>query len=129
MEINIPLGTTFRSEQKVEEKHTASEYGSGLAKVFSTPALVALMENAAYRNLEPFLPEGFSSVGTEICVKHQKATLPGDTVYAISKIVEVDRRRIEFEIEAYDSKGLIGQGKHQRFIIETQKFMAKLAEQ
>ncbi len=129
MEIKIPVGHTFKVEQIVEEKHTAAQYGSGLAKVFSTPALVALMENAAYRSLEEFLPQGFSSVGTEICIKHLKATLPGDKVYAISKVVEVDRRRIEFEVEAYDSKGLIGQGRHQRFIIENQKFMAKLAEE
>lgn len=126
MDIRIPTQKTFRSTQIVEEKHTAAEYGSGLAKVFATPALVALMENASYKCIEEFLPEGYSSVGMEICVKHLKATLPGDTVYADSKIVVVDGRKISFEIEAYDSKGLIGIGKHDRFVIDNAKFLAKL---
>ncbi len=126
MEISIPVGREFRSEHIVEEKHTAAAYGSGLAKVFATPAMVALMENAAYKSIEEFLHEGFSSVGTEISVKHLKATLPGDLVYAVSKIVLVDGRRIEYEIEAYDSKGLIGTGTHQRFIIDNERFLAKI---
>jgi predicted thioesterase len=128
MDISIPVGREFRSEHIVEDKHTAAAYGSGLAKVFSTPALVALMENAAYKNIEAYLPQGFSSVGTEISVKHLKATLPGDLVYAVSKIMVVEGRRIEYDIEAYDSKGLIGTGKHQRFIIDSARFLAKLGQ-
>ena len=126
MEIKIPTNKTYRTNLVVEDKHTAATYGSGLANVFATPALVALMENASYKCIEEFLPEGYSSVGMEICVKHLKATLPGDSVYADSIVVAVDGRKISFEIEAFDSKGLIGTGKHDRFIVDTKKFMAKL---
>ncbi len=126
MEIAIPLGIEYRAEQKVEKKHTAASYGSGLAEVFATPALVALMENASYKCIEGYLPQTYSSVGTEINIAHLKATLPGEEVYAISKTVAFDGRKVSFEIEAYDSKGLIGKGTHQRFLIDTVKFMAKL---
>ena len=68
--------------------------------MFATPALVALMENAAYKCIEMYLPDGYSSVGTEINVKHLRATLPGDKVYAISKTVAFDGRKVDFEVEA-----------------------------
>ena len=126
MEIKIPIKKTYRATQIVEDKHTAIEYGSGLAKVFATPAMIALMENASYKCIEEFLPEGYSSVGTEICVQHLRATLPGDSIYADSTVVSVDGRKISFEVEAFDSKGLIGTGKHDRFMVETKKFLAKL---
>lgn len=88
--------------------------------------MIALMENASYKCIEEFLPEGYSSVGTEICIQHLRATLPGDSVYADSTVVSVDGRKVSFEVEAFDSKGLIGTGKHDRFLVETKKFLAKL---
>ena len=126
MEIEIPIEIEYRAELIVDNQHTAAEYGSGLAKVFATPALVALMENAAYKCIEMYLPDGYSSVGTEINVKHLRATLPGDKVYAISKTVSFDGRKVDFEVEAFDSKGLIGKGTHQRFVINSARFMDKL---
>lgn len=128
MEINIPSGITNRIEHIVRNNDTAEQYGSGIAQVFATPALVALMEQTAYKSIEPYLPVGWSSVGTEIEVKHLKATLPGDTVYAISKLVSVEGRCIEFDISAFASKGLIGIAKHRRFLVDTERFMTKLSD-
>jgi predicted thioesterase len=75
MEIKIEPGITGIETMIVEKKDTAKHYGSGLAEVFATPALVALMENTAYKSIEPYLPEGFSSVGIQVNVSHKKASL------------------------------------------------------
>lgn len=126
MKIEIPVGIEYRSELIVDNQHTATKYGSGLAEVFATPALVALMENAAYKSIEMYLPDGYSSVGTEIHIQHLRATPPGDKVYAISKTVAFDGRKVDFEVEAFDSNGLIGKGTHQRFVVNSARFIDKL---
>lgn len=128
MDIEIPTGQTFRSELTVDNQHTALAYGSGLVNVFATPALVALMENAAYKCIEPFLPQGFSSVGTEVSIKHLKATLPNKKVYAVSKVLSVSGRRVLFEVEAFDADGLIGSGEHERCVVYNEHFMNSLKD-
>ncbi len=103
---------------------TADRVGSGLAQVFATPMMIALMEQTCAESVAPLLPEGQSTVGTHINVSHCSATPIGMEVWCDSELVEVDRRRLVFSVKAYDSCGLIGEGRHERFIIENAKFQA-----
>jgi len=127
MEQTLELGAKFTSTQIVTKELTAAHYGSGLVEVFATPAMVGLMENAAMNAVLPFLPQGQNTVGTEICVKHIKATPLGMKVSSEAILTEIDGRRLTFSIKAWDEEGEIGNGTHTRFIINTEKFMAKLA--
>lgn len=112
----------------VEERHLASTLGSGLAAVFATPMLVALCEEAASQAVAPRLPAGQQTVGTWISLKHLAATPPGMRVTARATLVEVDRRRLRFELEAWDDVEKIGEGEHERFIIDAARFEARIAE-
>lgn len=107
-------------------EHSASVVGSGGLEVFSTPSMIALMENTAAGSLAPHLEEGQGSVGTAVNIKHIAATPLGMKVTCESEIIEIDRRRLVFSVKAYDEKGLIGEGTHERFIIDNEKFMNKL---
>ena len=126
MDIQLELGLQGRQELTVEMKDTASKYGSGLVEVYATPAMVALMEKTCLESVLPFLPEGHGTVGTKLNISHSKATPVGMTVTCESKLVEIDRRRLVFEVVATDEQGEIGTGSHERFVINTEKFMAKL---
>lgn len=125
-DINIPVGVSYEASQTVTENDTASRYGSGLVAVFATPAMVALMENASLNAVISYLPSGFNTVGVEIAVSHVKATPINQVVKCKATLVSIDGRRLDFEVVATDEEGLIGKGTHSRFIIETEKFMAKL---
>jgi fluoroacetyl-CoA thioesterase len=129
MELNIPINHTYEIDLIVKKEQTALAYGSGLAEVFATPALVAFMENAAYKSIEQFLPEGHSTVGMEINIKHLKATLPGKKLVARSKVTAVDGRKISFEVEVFEGDQLAGTCTHDRFLINNEKFIAKLQTQ
>lgn len=96
--------------------------------VFATPALVAIMENAALMAVASYLPEGFNTVGIEISTTHVKATPIGMEVKATARLINVDGKKLTFEIVAEDEEGVIGKGVHSRFIIDTEKFMAKLTK-
>ncbi|MDR2550856.1 MAG: thioesterase family protein [Desulfobulbus sp.] len=126
MEIQIPAGVKGKEEVMVTLETTAARYGSGLVEVFATPAMVALMEKTCLVSVLPFLPEGFGTVGIKVDIAHTKATPVGMKVTCESTLVEVDRRRLVFELVAHDEKGEIGRGRHERFIIDTGKFMEKL---
>lgn len=112
----------------VEKNDTASVYGSGLLDVLSTPAMIAMMEQTAMKAVEACLNEGEGTVGTQVCVKHIKATPVGHTLTCTATLMEVVGNRLLFNVEASDDKGLIGEGIHERFIIDNQKFMTKLKE-
>ncbi len=121
----MEIGAKFKVTIKVEEKDTAKAHGSGTLSVLATPRMIALMEESAYKCIEKYLEEGQSSVGTYLDVKHLSATPVGMEVYAESEIIEVDGRKVVFSVKAYDEKGLIGEGKHERFIVFSEKFVAK----
>ncbi|WP_028318519.1 thioesterase family protein [Desulfobulbus elongatus] len=126
MEIQIPTGVRGKEEQMVTAETTAARYGSGLVEVFATPAMVALMEKTCLTSVLPYLPEGFGTVGIKVDITHSKATPVGRRVTCESTLVEVDRRRLVFEVAAHDEKGEIGRGRHERFVIDTKKFMEKV---
>jgi predicted thioesterase len=121
----MEIGAKFKVTIKVEEKDTAMAHGSGTLAVLATPRMIALMEESAYKCIDKYLEEGQSSVGTYLDVKHLAATPVGMEVYAESEVTEVDGRRVVFSVKAYDEKGLIGEGKHERFIVFSGKFVAK----
>ncbi|MEI6754170.1 MAG: thioesterase family protein [Paludibacter sp.] len=115
----------FSQTITVNENQTASEYGSGLLPVFATPALVALMENTAIQLIE--LPEGGSSVGTSISVKHLKASAIGEIINCEATLTAVEGRKYKFELTATDSAGdVVGTGNHERILIDVKRFMNKL---
>lgn len=112
----------------VEERHTAAAYGSGLVPVLSTPHLVALLESAAKETVQPYLKEGQSTVGTLVNVRHLAATPVGMQVRACAELVEVDGRRLRFRVEAWDEREKVAEGEHERFVIDWERFMARVAQ-
>ncbi|MBM9510813.1 thioesterase family protein [Desulfobulbus marinus] len=126
MDMQLEPGVQGREELIVEQKDTAARYGSGLVEVYATPAMVALMEKTCLQSVLPFLPAGHGTVGVKVNVSHSKATPVGMQVVCESELIEVDRRRLVFKVVARDEVGEIGRGLHERFVIDTEKFMAKL---
>ncbi len=109
----------------VTEDFTALKMGSGSLEVYATPAMVALMEQAAAESVEELLGEGKTSVGTKMEVEHLAATPLGMKVTCRSTLTAVDNRKLTFAVEAYDEAGLIGKAHHERFVIDTQRFLEK----
>ncbi len=121
----IEIGLTGRSETVVSEANTAAAIGSGLVPVFATPHMIALMENAAANSLLPYLSPDEGSVGVHLDVSHSAATPIGMKVWAVTEVTAVDGKKITFDVAAYDERGQIGHGTHERFIIKPERFLAK----
>ena len=121
----MEAGITGTQTITVTEENTAKVMGSGALDVFATPAMIALMEKTAWESVQPYLEEGSGTVGTLMNVKHVAATPVGMEVTCETKLVEVDRKRLVFEVKAYDAAGVIGEGTHERFIIDNERFLAK----
>ena len=121
----IKVGITGEAKDQVTENNIAKTLRSGELKVYATPAMVALMEEAAYKSVQDELEEGKGTVGTEMNVKHLASTPIGMEVTAKAELIEVDRRRLVFKVEAFDERGKIGEGIHERFIIDNDKFQEK----
>ncbi|KEI00741.1 thioesterase family protein [Clostridium botulinum] len=126
MEFNVHEGTKGLMEMVVEEQHSAKKVGSGLVDVFSTPSMIALMENTSQASVKDSLPEGYATVGIEISVKHMKATPIGMKVRCETILKKVDRKKLVFEVEAYDEAGKIGEGTHTRYIVNSQEFVKNI---
>ncbi len=126
MDFEIEVGVIGSMEIVVSKELTAAKYGSGLIEVFATPAMISIMESTAHTSVQKYLPDGFITLGIEVNIKHLKATPVGMKVNCESKLINVGGRKLTFEVNAYDEKGLIGTGLHVRFIVETKKFMDKL---
>lgn len=122
MEIGISASQTIL----VTQEKTAEAMGSGELPVFATPAMIALMENTAYKLVSAHLESGQGTVGTLMNVKHTAATPVGMEVTCEAKLIEIDRRRLVFSVCASDEKGPIGEGTHERFIIDNEKFLARV---
>ena len=121
-------GITNTVTLTVTVKDTAKTHGSGTLDVFATPAMIALMERTAMDSVAEYLAEDEATVGTEINVKHLSATPIGCVVTCQSELTEIDGRKLTFKVTASDPKGVIGEGTHTRFIIKTEKFLAKARE-
>ena len=121
----LETGIKGRQEVVVSDANSAKTMGSGTLDVFATPAMTALMEKTAWMSVADQLDEGCGTVGTLLNVTHDAPTPLGMTVWCETELVEVDGRRLVFDVAAYDAKGKIGGGRHERFIIQNEKFQAK----
>ncbi len=123
--MELKVGLTGSAEVLVSEENTAKTMGSGALDVFATPSMIALMEKAASIAVQPFIEEDSSTVGTMINIKHIAATPVGLNVTARAELVEIDGKRLVFSVEAFDGKDKVGEGQHERFIINAQRFISK----
>lgn len=121
----METGIIGQEELIVNEMNTAEALGSGSLAVFATPAMIALMEKTARLSVAPFLENGQSTVGTLVNVKHLSASPVGMKITCRTELKEIDRRRLVFHVECSDEAGIIGEGEHERFIIDEAKFMTK----
>ncbi len=127
MEHVIKTGIKSSLEVTVTNELTAAVYGSGLVEVYATPAMIALMERTCQLSVQEQLPEGHLTVGILVNVRHLKATPVGMKVVCNSELIEIDGKRLVFRVVANDEEGMIGEGIHERFIVDQAKFMSKLA--
>ncbi len=125
---NIVPGAVYEADELVTDELTAAVYGSGLVAAFATPALVALMENAAFNAVRPFLATGQTTVGIEVNIKHLAATPPGMRVRARAELLQVNGRRLDFKVEAWDDAEKIGEGTHTRMIVDSARFQARFEQ-
>ncbi len=123
--MEFTIGLRGEATASVDSSNTAKTMGSGELEVFATPSMIALMEKASTNALAEDMPGDSSSVGTMISVKHMAATPVGMKVTAKAELVEVDGKRLVFWVEAFDETDKIGEGKHERFVINKERFMTK----
>ncbi len=123
----MPLepGLTGESTTTVVHENTAAYVGAGGVEVFATPMMIALMEQAAWQSVANSLDPGYVTVGTSINVRHLAATPIGQRVRAIAELMQIDGRRLVFKVEAYDENQKIGEGQHERFIVNLDRFLKK----
>lgn len=130
--MELRTGIKNQKELTVTREMCADAWGSGGLPVFATPAMTALMENTAWESVEPCMEEGYSTVGMHLEISHISASPVGSHITCESELIEVDGRRLVFRVTAWDDAGPIGEGMHERFIINIGKFMmraeAKLQE-
>ena len=122
----IETGLKYTSELTVTDDVTAVKMGSGDMPVLATPAMMALMENAAMKAVAKELPEGCTTVGGHIESSHLRPTKVGDKVTATAEVTKVDGKKITFKVAAYSGDTLLGEGTHLRFIVDKERFMSKL---
>lgn len=122
----LEIGLNHESVTIVSQTNSAKTLGSGDMDVFATPAMVALMENAAMLAVASALPEGSATVGTQMNTSHIKASPIGATITASAELTEVEGRKLTFAVRAWDEKGVIGEGVHTRFVVDRERFLSKL---
>jgi predicted thioesterase len=118
----IKLGLTGSAELVVGEQHTAPRIGSGRVHVLATPVMINLIEAAALQAAEHLLPDGYQSLGTRLDVKHYAATPVGMKIRATAEVVKVEGRSIFFTVRAEDEKEPIGDGSHERVVVNVDRF-------
>ncbi len=124
----LQTGIKGKIELTVTKDKCAGALGSGELDVFATPAMIALIEETAWRSVAPYLQPGEGTVGTALNVRHLAATPLDCSVTCETELITVDRRRLVFETKVFDASGLVGEGTHERFVIQHEKFMQKVNE-
>ena len=122
----VEVGLKHTSELTVTDAVTAVRMGSGDMPVLATPAMMALMENAAMLAVADELPEGSTTVGGHIASSHLRPSKIGDVVRAVAEVTKVDGRKIEFKVSAYSGDVLLGEGTHLRIVVDRERFMSKI---
>jgi len=123
---NLKPGLTGSAELKVGAEHTAPSIGSGLVPVLATPVMINVIEAAALAAVEHLLPAGHQSLGIHLDVRHFAATPIGMTVGATAQLIAVDGRTLTFRVGARDDKEPVGDGSHQRVVVNVARFDARV---
>ena len=121
----VSLGITNERTAKVTSDNTAMALGSGTLPVYATPAMILLIEQTASESVMSELQDGESTVGTFLDIKHTSASPVGMDVKCMTELIEIDRSRLRFAVRVTDSKGEIGVGFHERFVVKNEKFMTR----
>lgn len=121
----LAIGLVGEATATVTDENTAAAVGSGGVNVFGTPMMIGLMEMAAARSVQPYLADGETTVGTLVNVSHLAATPIGMGVRATATLEQIDGRRLVFRVEAFDDREKIGEGTHERAIVQLEKFLAR----
>lgn len=122
----LEVGIKQEYEKIVTENDTADKAASGTLKVFATPVMIAWMEEASHTLVQKYLDSSESTVGTEVNIRHLKGSLVGVTLKVVSELIEIDRKKLVFKVAVFENDQLVGDGVHTRFIINKEKFLAKL---
>jgi predicted thioesterase len=128
LQLDLPAGLTGTAELVVGEQHTAPRVGSGRIRVLATPVMINLIEAAALAAVEQSLPERHQSLGTRLDVTHVAATPVGMRVRATAEVVRVEGRTVHFRVRAEDERELIGEGTHERVVVNVDRFEARVAQ-
>jgi fluoroacetyl-CoA thioesterase len=128
LELNLPAGLTGTAELVVGEQHTAPRVGSGRIRVLATPVMINLIEAAALAAVEQSLPEHHQSLGTHLDITHIAATPVGMRVRATAEVIRVEGRTVHFRVRADDERDLIGEGTHERVVVNVERFDQRVRE-
>ncbi len=128
MELKDVFRKGMKAEQTflVEEQFTAGHVGSGSLRVLATPSMIGFMERVARDLMEEILPEGISSVGVHVDIRHLAATPVGCMVRVTVEVEKAEGRRVDFSVEAWDEVEKVGEGRHQRYAIDVERFLGRL---
>ncbi len=124
----LPIGLELTKKYVVRSEDTAKFLGSGDVEVLSTPAMIAYMEHTALEAVQTYLPENLTTVGIRVDVKHLRPAPKGAEITVVAKLIQQDRRKLVFEVKAFWNEDLIGEGIHERFIVDREKFLSKLRD-
>jgi predicted thioesterase len=124
----LKVGMRGEASLVVGEEHTAAAFGAGGVRVLGTPVMIGLMENAAWRLVQPELDEGETTVGTLVNIQHLAATPLGDQVTATAELIDIAGRRLIFHVTARDARQVIGEGTHARARVLLDRFLARVGQ-
>jgi fluoroacetyl-CoA thioesterase len=126
--LDIPIGSTGKAEMTVADEHTAPRVGSGKIAVLATPVMINLFEAAALAAIEHLLPVGHQSLGTHLDVTHVAATPVGMKVRATAEVIGIEGRTVKMRVRAEDQRDLIGEGLHERVVVNVERFDKRVQE-
>ncbi len=128
LQLEVPVGGIGTASLTVADEHTASSVGSGKIHVMATPVMINLIEAAALDACEKWLPEGYQSLGTKLDVSHVAATPVGMRATATAEVIAVEGRNIRFKVSARDERDLIGEGSHERVVVNAERYYQRVQE-
>lgn len=126
MEFNIPIGIICRDEYMVKEEHSAKIVGSGDVEVLSTPSMIMFMEMSSWKCVQRYLPEDYTTVGIKICIEHKAPAPIGDKILVETKLDRIEGRKLIFYVKTIWRDKVIGEGIHERYIVNRQRFLDKV---
>ena len=124
---SLKPGLLHTLERVVTESDTASNYGSGALQVYATPAMISFMEKTSMDAVQPYLAKGFGTVGISVNIKHLRPAVINSRVRCTSELVKIDNMKLHFKVIVEDDSNIIGEGMHERFIIDEESFMKKIS--